>query len=171
MYTRRDVCTLTGIEESRFKTLARREQLPTLRVVPNDEDEQASGWNRFNSFEVIQLAIAERLMCQIGYADGLRPDTAAKIASQCGEGIETALRRSAADIWVGYVGVPAERGGVDGGMNVHGTFFQIAKRLAELGDGPAERVFLVNVSEVVRAIKQRADEHRLLFPNDESVAE
>jgi len=174
MYTRRDVCGLTGIDETRFKTLARRDQLPTLLAERGPDEShrdegRVRGWNRFTSFEVIQIAVAERLMCQIGYADGVRPETAAKIASQCGNGIARMLGKpNGPDIWVGYVGSPVEHGGADGGQDVADTILQIAKKIADLRPS-AERVFLVNVGEVIRTIEQRAERFNILFPNDESV--
>jgi hypothetical protein len=174
MYTRRDVCKLANIDEARFKALAYRDQLPTVPAsagVRERDEDQAPGWSRFSAYELIQIAVAERLSCQLGYVKGLRPDDVAKIASECGEGLmEMLSRTSGPDIWVGYVGRPAERGGFVGGENVYGTITQVAKKIGDVSMGIAERAFLVNASEIYRTVAERSEELGILFPNDESVS-
>lgn len=87
MFSRQDVCALTGIPVARFKSLARRNQLPTPYVPPAGASEDAQdhakerGWNWFSPIDVLNIAVQERLMMQIGYADGFGADTAANVVT------------------------------------------------------------------------------------------
>lgn len=186
MYTRRDVCALTGLSEAQFKNLARRDQFPferpqTLNSEAYRDDIGAPGWNRFSAVDVLLIAVQQRLMSTIGYADGLGPETARNIVGNNGGAIADMLRASVkSDEWIGYVGQPIERGGSDGGFNVSGSvaavFERISRRCVAEGDptssslftadSAAERIFLVNVSEVLRALRSRALAAGLQFPKE-----
>jgi hypothetical protein len=172
MFQRKEVCKLTGIEEGRFKILAHRGQLPSLQAEDEGADAQeAAGWKRYSALDVLMIALAERLMGQIGYADGLRPDTAAKIVSNALSGLDLdplAADTAPDDRWIGYVGEPAEPGSIDGGWNVSGSVAQVALRIVESaadGNRPA-RVFLINVSEVLREVRHRAEAGQITFPGE-----
>lgn len=176
MYTRREACLLTNIVEHRFRTLARRDQLPVSPVAPapklNDSEDSIEGaskfrgWNRFTAEEVLLIAFAERLMCMLGYADGLPPIPAQKITWNNGsEILRVFAERPASDIWAGYVG------GTDGGWNVAGTLSEVAAaveddRKRNPGHEVALRLFIVNVSEVLREVEARARLHKIDFPRE-----
>jgi hypothetical protein len=174
MYTRARVCTLAGMDPERFKSLARRDQLPT-NFVPigkhkgddNIQDEiRTRGWNRFSNFDAACIAVTNALASQMGYADGLTHATASKVVSCNSGAITEALENSkatpnASDIWVGYVAY-----GNGGGANRAGDLASIALTLlAELNAGEqVARVFAVNVSDVLRTMRQRATEAGFQFP-------
>jgi hypothetical protein len=181
MYTRQHVCVLANIDVERFKTLARRNQLPTVFVPPMGVNErsldrmQTPGWNRFPTLDAAKITVSEAFNQQMGYADGLSSTTAAMIASNNSEGILEALQKwadspapSSKDIWVGYAGF-YERGG---GENVFGTLETVSKRLSEYStrafasEWPA-RLFLVNVSEVIREMARRAAAAGIQFPGED----
>jgi len=159
MFTRQEVCALTGIPVERFKSLVRRDQIAI--ILANE-----SGWNYFSAMDVFRIAIQERLSCQIGYADGLSADTAAKIISNNAEGIEEVFwqslgKKAAPDKWFGYVGFSGDLDVNNGGDGVFGTLSEVTK-LIERKDRNGEqpmRVFLVNADSVLREVAARATKH------------
>lgn len=174
MFTRSAVVALTGISESRLKTLIRREQLPPYLSKKNDAELsdpklaqviEGPNWNRWAAVEVVGVAVAERLMMEIGYADGLPPVTAAKIVVNNAIAIHEAQERPDTDIWAGYVGHADSK--ACGGFNVCGSFREIAQKIeqskSEYRDCETARAFLVNVSAVIRAVKQRAAKNGIDF--------
>src|ERR1700736_6136539 len=94
MFTRGDVCMLTGIDVEDFKNRARRDLLPV------NADEPCDGRRRFSNAEVLRIAVADRLVTRIGYADGTSQETASKIASNNAGAIADALTgRTRAEVW------------------------------------------------------------------------
>lgn len=67
-------------------------------------------------------------------------------------------------IWAGYVGAPLDhtdrgtRENVLGGLNVAGTLTEIAAKIDGLQNETPVRIFLVNVSEVLKEVRGRAKE-------------
>ena len=184
MYTRRDVCTLTGLPEAQFKNLARRDQLPFERPRSLNSEEyldraEARGWNRFSAIEVLRIAVQHRLMTIIGDVDGLGPETARDIVGDNGSAIQAVLIAPAAsdDQWIGRVAQPTSHGDCDGGFPVSGSLGVVAAKIGQRcfdskdpeskiflsTDAAAERVFLLNVSEVLRAVKLRASAAGIQF--------
>ena len=169
------------MDPERFKSLARRHQLPTtfvpIGVHRNNEairDEiQQRGWNRFSDFEATCIAVANALVREMGLANGVPNETAVKIVSCNGGAIHEALRSikpspSAADIWLGY----ASHGDA-GGANHYGDLATVTvKILSDLAQGerPA-RLILVNVSDVVRSMFERAHAAGIAFPQPEADAD
>lgn len=180
MFSRQDVCALTGIPVARFKSLARRNQLPTPYVPPAGASEDAQdhakerGWNWFSPIDVLNIAVQERLMMQIGYADGFGADTAANVvtnnAGDIGRIFWLASARigepSPHDLWVGYLGYTDRLGGSYGGRNLSGSLAAIvAEQInSDSDDGQAARVALVNVSAVLRDIRNSAIRLNITFP-------
>lgn len=180
MFTRRDVCTLTGFNENQFKALARREQLVFgTTETPSSEGDFERHWNRFSAFDVLLVAIQNSLMLRSGYADGLKPETARDIVANNSGAIARLLEESLkSDQWIGYVGQPINRYCYDGGFHVYGSLTDVAekvtahcvdatdpssRRLFER-DPAALRVYLINVSEVLRTVRARATDHEIHFP-------
>lgn len=175
MFTRQDVCALTGIPVERFKSLARRNQLPTIYVPPAgasagiQDHAKERGWNWFSPIDVLLIAVQERLMAQIGYADGFSADTAAKIVINNAGDIGNILwlasptigETSPHDIWVGYLGYTDQVGGDNGGRNVSGSLASIVGWIE--ADADKSRLVLVNVSAVLRDIRNRADRLNIEF--------
>lgn len=173
MHTRQDVCALTGIPVERFKTLARRDQLPTFHTTPagvSDEildKARERNWNWFAPYDVFRIAIQAQLMAEIGYADGLAASTAEKIVSNNNECIRPVFflapkgrieKPSHHDIWIGYLGFTDADGGNKGGQNLGGSLSNIVSTIkSDERQGHKSRLFLVNVSAVLREIRQRAN--------------
>jgi hypothetical protein len=180
MFSRKDVCALTGIPVVRFKNLARRDQLPTIYVPPAGASEEAQdhakerGWNWFTPIDVLGIAVQERLMMQIGYADGLGADTAAKIvvgnAGDIGRMFWLASapvgEPSPHDLWIGYLGYTDREGKSYGGWNISGSLATITAKSIELpaGGQRPSRLALVNVSAVLRDIRNNAARLGITFP-------
>lgn len=164
-FQRQSVCFLTNIPVERFKTLARRDQLPTL---PDQIEDRDGERRQYSDLDVLAIAVAERLWCQIGYAEGLLPGPASKIVGNALGGLDNILfSNPRSDQWIGYVGQPSERGGSLGGYNVAGSLAEIFAAIRAANDeAPSERVFLINVSEVFRAIRMRAEKHGIQYPSD-----
>lgn len=184
MFSRQDVCALTGISVARFKSLARRDQLPTTYVPPAGASEDTQdhakerGWNWFSPVDVLLIAVQERLMMQIGYADGYADgssaDTAAKIVINNAGDIgrifwlasPTIGEPSPHDLWVGYLGYTDRLGGSYGGRNIGGSLATIVAEQVKVdtaGEQPA-RLVLVNVSAVLRDIRNNAARLNITFP-------
>jgi hypothetical protein len=180
MFSRQDVCALTGIPVTRFKNLARRDQLPTIYVPPAGVSEDVQdhvkerGWNYFTPIHVLQIAVQERLMMQIGYADGFGADTAAKIVINNAGDIgrifwlasATIGEPSPDDLWMGYLGFTDRDGKNYGGCNVSGTLAAISAEPLKMTAGGRQptRLALVNVSEVLRSIRNNAVRMNIQFP-------
>jgi hypothetical protein len=170
--TRKDVCNLTEIDVEQFKTHARRDQLPTFYIPYADEQNLDAvgerGWNRFSDLEVVQIAVFERLMCEMGYAKGLAPDSAKVIAFNASGAIQRIFEQEfTIDQWVGYM---ASR---DGGQNVDGSLTEIFERIdtfcrqSAKAQPKPERIFLVNVSEIIRTLRTRAADLKISFGEEE----
>ena len=150
-FTRQAACTLAGLEVEHFKSLARREQLAVV------------GQSGFSRLDVAKLAVQAALLAQIGAAGGLDPKTSAMIAASQADELARELDRSTGpDFWIGYVGQPLARSGptkFDGGYHVSGDLPWIAARVTGTrgkGEPGAMRLFLVNVTEVLREVRLRA---------------
>lgn len=178
MFTRQDVCALTGIPVERFKSLARRNQLPTVYVPPRGAPEDCQdrakerGWNWFSPIDVLLIAVQERLTAQIGYADGSDPRTAANVVVNNAGDIgriywlasSTIGDASQDDLWVGYVG-HADR--LDDGSGCSHVGGSLARIMETIGDDTARegrRLVLVNVSAVLRDVRTNADRANIMFP-------
>jgi hypothetical protein len=173
MHTRQDVCALTGIPVERFKTLARRDQLPTFYVPPAGVSDEIldkvreRNWNWFAPYDVFCIAIQSRLMAEIGYADGLAANTAAKIVANNGGDIGRVFhlapkgkieKPSHHDIWIGYLGFTDVDGSNKGGQNLGGSLANIISTIKSAdAPGSKSRLFLVNASAVLREIRQQAN--------------
>lgn len=162
MFTRSIAALLSGMSEDQIKNFSRSDRAPSF--LRSGEDLGPGRWTRYSARDIVLIALAERLRMQIGYAEGLRPDTAAKIAAHAAWSIEDALA-STHPIWAGYVGEPldhTDRGtGEDrkGGYNVAGTLPDISAKIASMPEGAPVRLFLVNVTEVIREVRARAKQH------------
>jgi hypothetical protein len=180
MFSRQDVCALTGIPVERFKSLARRDQLPTIYVPPAGASEDVQdhakerGWNWFTPIHVLQIAVQERLMAQIGYAGGFGADTAAKIVINNAGDIGRIFWLASApvgepspnDLWIGYLGYTDRVGNSYGGRNLSGSIAAIVAEQVEVdaeGEQPA-RIVLANVSAVLRDIRNNAARLNIAFP-------
>jgi hypothetical protein len=157
-HKRQTVCALSAIPVARFKTLARRHQLPKL--VDAEYDDEGDDEGSYSDLDVLAIAVAERLMCQLGYSDGLPPGAAQQIVSNSLGLLEHPFTAGRADHWIGYVGQTS------GGYNVSGTLAQILAEVRSASEecGPAARIFIVNVSDVLRDVKARAERLELPFP-------
>ncbi|RXG87649.1 hypothetical protein [Bradyrhizobium vignae] len=180
MFSRQDVCALTGIPVARFKSLARRDQLPTAYVPPAGASEEIQdhakerGWNWFSPIDVLLIAVQERLMMQIGYAEGFAADTAAKVVTNNAGDIgrifwlasKTIGEPSPHDLWVGYLGYTDRLGGSHGGRNLSGSLATIvAEQInSDTPEAQPARVVLVNVSAVLRDIRNSATRLNVTFP-------
>jgi hypothetical protein len=169
--TRKDVCNLIEMDVEQFKTHARRDQFPTFYIAYADEKNLDAvgerGWNRFSDLEIVQIAVFERLMCEMGYAKGLPPDSAKLISINAGGAIQRIFEKQfSVDQWVGYVA------GRDGGANVDGSLIEICARVEKLyAKSPNSRpkpgrIFLVNVSEIIRRLRARAARLKISFGED-----
>jgi hypothetical protein len=171
MHTRQDVCALTGIPVERFKTLARREQLPTVCVPPTGTSEETldrvreRNWNWFTPIDVFRIAIQSRLMSEIGY-DGLAASTAANIvisnSSDIGNVFHLASKgkiekSSHHDIWIGYLGITDADDKNNVCRDLSGSLANIVSTIKSVDQGHKSRLFLVNASAVLREIRQRAN--------------
>lgn len=155
MFTRQEACVLTGIPVQRFKSLVRRDQIAI--IIPN-----GPGWTYFSAMDVFKAAVQERLSCEIGYADGLSPDTAARIVSNNAEVLEDFFWQfpggeAEPDKWIGYVGFSGDLDVNNGGKNIFGTLSEVTKSL-EPNNQPI-RLFLVNADAVLREVAARAIKH------------
>lgn len=159
-FRRQHVCALTGIPVPRFKTLLMREQLP---VATPGSMAELDVWGDYSAFDVLAIAIAERLMCQMGYADGLPPGSAQQIVSNSIGLLDHNFIASKprADQWIGYAAF-ADR---DGGFNVGGSLTDILEQVRSNPDNPPARMFLVNASEALRDVKARAKQSGIPFPS------
>lgn len=178
MFTRQDVCALTGIPVERFKSLARRNQLPTVyappRGAPEDCQDRAKerGWNWFSPIDVLLIAVQERLTAQIGYADGSDTGTATNVVVNNAGDIgrifwlasPTIGDPSPDDLWVGYVGHADRLDGSSGCSHLGGSLARIMQKAG--GDTAQEgaRLVLVNVSAVLRDVRTNADRLKITFP-------
>jgi hypothetical protein len=131
------------------------------------------GWNWFAPFDVLCIAVQERLMMQIGYADGFGADTAAKIVSNNSGDIGNIFHLESAtigepsphDLWIGYLGYTDHEGKSHGGWNISGSLVGItAKAIQPAGGQRPARLALVNVSEVLRSIRNNAVMMNIQFP-------
>lgn len=162
MFTRSMASLLSGMSEEQIKNFARSDRSPSF--LRSGEELRHSRWTRYTPRDVILIALTERLRMQIGYAEGLRPDTAAKIAAHAAWSIADALA-SPTPLWAGYVGEPLDyqdRGTGEnrkGGLNVAGSLTEIAEKIASLDHGTPVRLFLVNVTEVIKEVLARAKDH------------
>lgn len=158
MFTRQEVCTLTGISLERFKSLVRREQIAI--ILPD-----GPGWTYFSAMDVFMIAIQERLSCQIGYADGLSSDTAAKIVSYNAQGLRDEVfwqfpaGKDEPDKWIGYVGFSGDLDVNNGGKNIFGTLSEVTESIERNKSDQPVRVFLVNADSVLREVAARAIKH------------
>lgn len=180
MFSRQDVCALTGIPVTRFKNLARRDQLPTIYVPPAGASEEVQdhakerGWNWFSPIDVLCIAVQERLMMQIGYADGFGADTAAKIVVNNAGDISRIFWLASAkigdpspnDLWVGYLGHTDSAGNSLGGRNLGGSLAKIVAEQIKTDseDERPARVVLANVSAALRDIRNNAGRLGITFP-------
>jgi hypothetical protein len=181
MFSRQATCDLTGISVEQFKTLARRDQLP-ITLTPNPstravwESAGERGWNRFTSFEVFKIAVFERLLSEIGYADGLGTQTALKIVDNGGmlaDVFEMCRNCNGvpkrADIWIGYLGIANDKSSRNvGGRNLAGVLKDILSSVQKEAVEPFSpaRLFLVNVSAVMRAVLIRSEKLKIAFLSD-----
>jgi hypothetical protein len=180
MFTRQDVCALTGIPVAAFKTRARRNQLPTVVAngafnnAPEDIRDHAKerGWNWFSPIDVLLIAVQQRLMMEIGYSDGYGADTAANVvtknASEIGRiywlASPTIDKPSPHDLWVGYVGFTDHEGRASGGREIGGHIEGILSSIAADGDRQKARLGIVNVSAVLRDVRNNAARCNISFP-------
>lgn len=170
MFTRSLAALLSGMSEEQIKNFSRSDRSPSFFHPESDGRERR--WTRYSARDVVMIALTERLRMTIGYADGLRPDTAAKIAAHAVLAVDDALR-SAEPIWAGYVGTPldhTDRGYREsslGGFNVAGSLVEVAEKVA--ADASSLRLFVVNVSEVIEEVRRRAAEHDIPFVIEASV--
>lgn len=172
MHTRHAVCVLADMQPEHFKSLARRDQLPTIHVpVVSDEkiedDAGTRGWNRFSDVEAVQIAVSNALAVQMGYADGVSHATASKIVNCNGGAIVDALAKigplaSGGDVWMSYVAY-----GDAGGANRSGDLASITLGiLSEMANGGSvARIFAINISDVVRKMILRATAAGIAFPH------
>lgn len=178
MFSRQDICALTGIPVARFKSMARRGQLPTTHLPVGATEEiqdqaKERGWNWFSPIDALMIAVQERLMMQIGYADGFGADTAAKIVSNNAGAIgniywlssPTIGEPSPHDLWIGYLGYTNQLGETNGGSNLGGALASINDVITadSMNQNPA-RASLVNVSGVLREVRCRAVKLGINFP-------
>lgn len=75
MFTRQEVCALAAIPVERFKTMIRRDQLPSVH------SDAAKDSYRFSAEAAFTIAIQESLSREIGCADGLSLTTASRIVA------------------------------------------------------------------------------------------
>lgn len=169
MYTRQDVCRLTGIGVERFKGLARREQLATISIPKIGitdairDHAKERGWNWFSAIDVFLIAVQEQLSREMGYSNGLGPEDAARIvwnnSGELGEVFWTSpssgVKEAANDVWVGYAAFDGPTGQNNGGRNLIGSLSKLLERTNSSEDRFA-RVFLVNADAVLRNIESRA---------------
>jgi hypothetical protein len=157
MFTRQEVCVLTGIPVERFKSLIRRDQIAI--ILPD-----GPGWNYFSAMDVFKIAIQERLSCQIGYADGLPADTAAMISDNNKAALwdffwQFPAGKAEPDKWIGYVGFSGDLDVNNGGKNIFGTLSEVTKSIERTKSDEPMRVFLVNADSVLREVAARAIKH------------
>lgn len=164
-YSRQEVCALSGIDDERFKTLARRKQIPTC----NRKHEINARWAGFSTIEVLCIAVGESLRAEIGGEKGMTAESAMTIAAGARERIASAARNPKRDIWIGTVAsrMPewnsASR--TKTGWRVVGTIAEIAKQIeGERAHGDSIRLFAVNVGTVLREVHERARRARIYFP-------
>ncbi|MBH5400446.1 hypothetical protein HZZ13_22010 [Bradyrhizobium sp. CNPSo 4010] len=178
MFTRQDVCAMTGIPVAAFKTRARRDQLPTVNVPSQGATDEIRdrakerGWNWFSPVDVLLIAVQERLMMEIGYADGSSAATAAKIV-ECNAGdighmywlaSPTIGEPSPHDLWVGYLGYTDQGGRNSGGRNLGGDLVSVLGQLKADVEQQKARLVLVNASTVLRDIRNNAARFNITFP-------
>lgn len=169
MFTRQEVCALADIQVERFKSLVRRDQLPTINVPSSGASDSTRdavrepGWNRFSAFDTFMIAVQESFSREIGYADGLSSKTASMIVSNNRDVIHDVLLAPSRtrDQWLGYAGGSPNKPGsneLPGGRNVSGTLKDILRAMEHDEAGHA-RLFLVNVNAVLRDVDARAKKH------------
>jgi hypothetical protein len=171
MFTRQAICALADIPVERFKSLVRRDQLPTINVPIGGISDAARdaakepGWNRFSAEDAFMIAVQEGLSRQIGYADGLSysSQTASRIVANNRDAIQDVLKSPShahsKDRWLGYAGASVDKrasGENPGGRNVSGILKEVLETLARDEDGYT-RLFLVNADAVLREVQARAE--------------
>lgn len=161
-YTRNMACTLANLGVQQFKTLERRNQLAVRdRATPLEEDSGRT-WRRMNKTDVAVLAAQAALLADYPEnISGLAPDTTKMIVSNTAWFIaEVVADTGPVDAWLGYVTKISE-GGHSGG-HVSGTLADVTAQIAS--DGPtASRVYLLNLSRVIREVAGRAAEMGVAF--------
>jgi hypothetical protein len=163
MFTRQDVCALTGIPVERVKSLIRRDELPFSRsLVGLQGKSQERAWNRFSAFEVFLIAIQECLFRQNGYADGVSAKTASDIVTNNKQAIYDALCSPSSDYkndqWIGYAGSAWDDATNEnpGGRNVFGALEEVMKMLRREQDNAYARLLIVNADATLREVHARA---------------
>lgn len=167
MFTRIDLCALAGIDTDRFKSLWHRRQLP-LRQTNNARARRAE---LYSPLDVLTLAVGECLAGRVGGERGLSAAGAMIVAAMVREWTAIAYASpAAADVWAACI---ASRSGrirqngelktiwYSGGALAHVVASAIGDRQ---NDQAAIRVFMINLSEVVRDVKARAKQAHIYFP-------
>jgi hypothetical protein len=171
MFTRKAVALLTGIPETRLATLMRRDQLPITRDPEADRmdliaiAETGRSWTRFNTHDVVAIAVAEAFSRRAGLTTGLGPDAAAALASNLRGEVTVGASAHTEDRYAGYVSQAVEPLAIDGGFFVFGSFTEIASKVRIASKSPPRpsRVILVNVDEIIREIRIRATNFSMDF--------
>lgn len=173
MYTRMETCTLAGLDIDNFKALAHRDQLPIMQSKAGSR--RSDG---YSAYDVLVIASGHALSIRAGYERGLQPSTAMPIAAAARDWIQQAFAYPSGqpDIWVGTIAARVssfDAGKAKAGWYVGGTLANVAteieKQSARIDNG-VFRVFLVNVSDVVREVRGRARRAKIFFPSDASEA-
>lgn len=172
MYTRAELCVLSCLDIDNFKSLAHREQLPV--AAPRGRARRSEG---YSAIDVLTVAVGQAFISRTGYERGLQPSSAMPIAAAARDWIGKAFASAAGlDIWAGMIGARVgrfENGKVKAGWHVGGTLAEVSAEVERQNarpDGGATRIFLVNVSEVIREVRMRARQEKIFFPADMSEA-
>lgn len=167
MYTRIDLCALSGIDIDNFKSLWRRDQLP-IAAGANVRARRVEG---YSALDVITVAVGQAFISQAGYERGLQASGAMPIAAAASDWIHAAFAKpSGDDIWAGMLGARVgrfENGRVKAGWHVGGTLAEVTAEISRENSRSRSgvvRAFLINVSEVIREVQERARQARIFFP-------
>ncbi|MFN3349465.1 hypothetical protein [Pseudorhodoplanes sp.] len=169
-YSRQDCCALAAIDDERFKTMVRRQQIP----VPHSPRRSGSARRSdaaFSEIDILVVAVGEAIRASVGQDRGLPADSAMRLALAAREYIERAFKQRMAggDLWagivVGRVFLSSRSFGFKTAWYVGGSLSDVMTQIErEQGvSGEPVRVFAVNISAVIREVIERADHAGIPF--------
>ncbi len=161
-FKRSEAAALSGLSLDQFRTFDQRRQLPSSDATPEAELDGRE-WRRFTFADVLAVSAFAALQVRMGLAAGVRVESATRLAANIDFSPVLTREGAGPDHWCGYVGVPIEAApdGFEGGWFVAGSIVEVAAQLAraEAERGlrwPAQRVILLNLTEVHASVLQRA---------------
>lgn len=176
---RAEFLSLTGLNTSRFNTVAQRGQLPFdhLRGAPDmAEDDavtahhEARGWRWFRPMHALLWLLAERMTAE----GGVTLDLASRAISNCAGSVEGEITRASAALREGgsrvYAGI-AQRVPGPGAGHFVGTLAEIDAALRKdieqcRADETFNRIIFVDLSGAIEDLRTKAKAAGISLPDD-----